>query len=188
MKGKYANAAERRRYIEQLEQRTAAAERERDRIAAELAALRATHEQAAEALRGRLSAAREQRDQNTAPRLAAAEERISELAAKAEDAGRDREELKKRYHKLFNAACAWLQKDTGCTAIEAVELLVVIVSGDGGTIVDANAGADRSMLGKSTRQIHTLQQVRGARSGAAVEQRLEERFALARDGAETAGE
>lgn len=185
MKGKYANAAERRRYIEELEQRTSAAERERDRAIAELASLQDKHEQVTRSLRTQLEAIRDQRDRNTEPLLTAAEERVNALKAGADEAARDHEELEKKYHRLFDAAQSWLRKDTGCTGTEALEVLTAIVApGKGGTLVTPDSGADRSMLGKPMEKIHALQRARGTRSGAAVEQRLEERFAEAQDSAE----
>lgn len=189
MKGKYANAAERRRYVAELEQRAAVAERERDRATAELAAAQEKHEQAAESLRTRLEAVREQRDQATAPLLSAAEERIHALTAESAAAAEAHKDLEKKYHRLFDAAVAWVREDTGCTGTEVMEVLVAIVSpGREGTVVSTEAGVDRSMLGKPINKIHAIQRARGTRSGAAVEQRLEKRFAEARDDAKADAE
>jgi hypothetical protein len=80
-RGKYANAAEKRRAQEDLERRAADAERERDRLAIDLAALRESSEREASVLRGQVRTLQEQRDDAAAPRILQLEQINNRLRA-----------------------------------------------------------------------------------------------------------
>lgn len=84
MKGKYTNAAERRRHLEDLTSRTEAAERKAAALEAELRDLRATSERQIGDLRSRLAELKQQRDAVMSPELDASQRRIGELREQLE--------------------------------------------------------------------------------------------------------
>lgn len=82
MKGKYAARAERHREFTGLEERAVAAERERDKLASELADLREGSERKITGLRDEARKLREQRDTAAAPRISELEAANSRLRAR----------------------------------------------------------------------------------------------------------
>lgn len=86
MKGKYAAKADRRRELTGLEDRAVAAERERDRLGAELADLREDSERKIADLRAQARRLRDQRDTGAAPRIAELEAANSRLRARCKAA------------------------------------------------------------------------------------------------------
>lgn len=86
MRGKYAKRAETRRDWNALDERATTAERERDRLAAELAELRERAEDRITGLRHEVSGLRRQRDEAAAPRIAQLEEVNNRLRAERNEA------------------------------------------------------------------------------------------------------
>lgn len=79
MKGKYAAKADRRREFTGLEERAVAAERECDRLTAELSALRERSEERITGLRSEASSLRKQREAAASPRLTELEQENNRL-------------------------------------------------------------------------------------------------------------
>jgi hypothetical protein len=86
VKGKYAARAERRSEFTGLEERAVTAERERDRLASELADLREGSERRIAGLRDEMRKLREQRDAAAAPRISELEAANSRLRARCRTA------------------------------------------------------------------------------------------------------
>jgi len=82
-RGKYAAKAERRHELAGLEERAAAAERERDRLAAELAGVRQRSEETIRGLRAQAAELRRQRDDGAAPAVASLEREIRHVREEA---------------------------------------------------------------------------------------------------------
>jgi hypothetical protein len=128
-RGKYATKAERRASFTSLEERAADAERERDRLAAELAGLRESSDRRIAGLRTELGKMRKQRDEATTPRLAELEEANSQLRDErdAAAAGRDDEHNKKR--KFVRRVERLLRERFGLPPADAQELVLALLSG-----------------------------------------------------------
>lgn len=86
MKGKYAARADRRQEFTGLEQRAVTAERERDRLATELAELRDRSEERLAGMRRGMTDLRKQRDAAASPRLAQLEQINNRLRAERSNA------------------------------------------------------------------------------------------------------
>jgi NADH dehydrogenase/NADH:ubiquinone oxidoreductase subunit G len=127
MKGKYANAAEKRRGMETLEQRAANAERERDRLTAELATQAARHQRSRAEFRAKLAEVERQRDEGAAPALAATREAMGELKAKADSLRKANAKMTRTNRRLLRVIvtagieAGFTEKDAGGAAYGLVD-------------------------------------------------------------------
>lgn len=78
MRGKHANAAQRRRYLEGLERRATEAERAAESLKVEFADFRERSNQEIETLRATLREVKRQRDEGASPALEAANRRLQD--------------------------------------------------------------------------------------------------------------
>lgn len=154
MKGKYANAAERRRVMVQLEERAATAERGRERAVAELAACREMADGEIGRLRERLAEATSQRDAGASPLVASMEARAEALRRQLRDTEAAQKEKEKMWGQFVDGFRQYLVRVNGLTRIEAHEIMLncfpgkeratyVVPKGSGDHRVDLTVGAVR---------------------------------------------
>lgn len=122
MKGKYANAAERRRHLEELEKRAERAEHKAASLERELGQLREKTDRHVTGLQSELAAVKAQRDANTAPVVSDLEEQIRKLRQEKKDAQEYAQDQNDRYHQAFLAYRRILRM-LGFTLLEANEIV-----------------------------------------------------------------
>jgi vacuolar-type H+-ATPase subunit I/STV1 len=123
VKGKHANAAERRRHIEALENRAETAERTAGKLEAELTELREKTTQQITALRREVTALIAQRDEASAPALDEAMNRVADLTSELKANEEDATRFKKDYRRLHRIALGLL-REKGYTGAEADAALI----------------------------------------------------------------
>jgi hypothetical protein len=126
-KGKYAARAERRHEFAGLEERAVAAERERDRLAADLAEVRERADREITAARKLAADLRRQRDEGTAPAVASLEREIrrvrEEAIAELAEARRFRADARKFIRNLQVFLC---ERGVCSHLLEAREILCAL--------------------------------------------------------------
>jgi hypothetical protein len=160
VKGKYAARAARRREFTGLEERAVAAERDRDRLAVELAELHEKSDEKIATLRAGVTEAREQRDTASAPRIAQLEEVCNRLRAERNSA-LDQERFLIDNQRVFEKRMrTYLRDNLGLSVIEAKELVIALW--------DAPAIGERwvspaGISGKDSGAAEAVQRARGMR-------------------------
>ncbi len=161
MKGKHANAADRRREMATLEQRATTAENERDRLARELADVTARRETEASTLRAELAAVRRQRDAASSPRVAELAAVNNRLRGERDQARSALDIEQKAGTRGMRAIADLLTARFGMSGVEAWELVHSAVSAD-----DAGGRFMRPMAGtRDPGAIRAIQRAQGLRGG-----------------------
>jgi len=144
-RGKYAAKAERRREFTGLEERAVTAERERDRLAVELAGLRESSGVKIAALKTWASDLREARDAAAAPRLAELEEANNRLRAEVMSMNADTRKLRADTRMFVYRVQVLLCERSVCShLLEARELLCALTQSLSlrGMVPDAEAARE----------------------------------------------
>jgi hypothetical protein len=163
VKGKYAARAERRREFTGLEGQAVAAERERDRLAAELAELRVSSERRIAGLRAEVSNVRRERDVATSSRLTQLEEVNNRLRAERNDAIGQAKSERDRNSVFQDRLRAFLIGRLGYSVPEARETAFAIFeAADFGRQFVSPAGVARS---RNPRVVKGVQRLKGLRGG-----------------------
>jgi predicted RNase H-like nuclease (RuvC/YqgF family) len=164
VKGKHANAADRRRHIEALERRAETAERQVAERTSELAALREKSELQITGLRRELAALRKQRDENASPHLDAAEQRIRSLMDEMKRADQRVEEIMRKDRARADGMFTLLML-IGFTRVEGLEILASTHGNDSVQVAGVNTGVDMRAAKKlSPEAIARIQRAKGNRS------------------------
>jgi len=127
MKGKYANAAEKRQAHENLSQRLTAAERDRDRLARELADEQQRREKEVATLRETIASLRAQRDEGVSPDLEEAFKVVRTLKEETETLRKEKAQAVKSNVRLVRVlteaarAAGFRDKDAGVAWIGALD-------------------------------------------------------------------
>jgi len=159
-RGKYGARAEGRREVTELAERAVKAERDRDRLAAELAALRERSDAVITGLRAQASELREQRDEAASPRIAELEAANNRLRAQRDATAAAAKGLRSNVRLLLARHADFLAERLGIPRTEAMEL-VNALGGD-------PASGTRVVLGDGVASSHpkvveAVQQARGIR-------------------------
>lgn len=160
MKGKYAARAERRSEFTGLEERAVTAERERDRLAAELAEVRERSEQKIADLRSEAASLRGQRDAVAAPRIAELETANGRLRVQRDVAIAMRQGLFEDWSRMADRLMKTLIKRFGMGGPEAMELAVVLTRPPE---VDFRPVSAAGVATKDPRKAQAIQRQRGLR-------------------------
>lgn len=157
-RGKYAAKAERRRDAAESAQRADTAERERDRFAAELAALRESTGTTITGLRSQVTELRRQRDERAAPRIAELEAANNRLRAQRDAVTVRLRGLTAAARRMRDQTGEMLHKRFGLGIPEAVELVHALGSG-----ADERALLTWGVTSSDPEMIEAVQRARGLR-------------------------
>ena len=159
MKGKYAARADRRQEFTGLEQRAVTAERERDRLATELAELRERGEERLTGLRREVAELRKQRDAVASPRLAQLEQINNRLRAERSNALDQSKFFIQREAVVADRMSDYLIRRFGLSGPEAKEVV--------NTIWDTPETGERlvSRTGVASRDVRVIEAVQRTRRG-----------------------
>lgn len=127
MRGKHANAAERRRQVAELEQRADQAEHRAEKAEAEIRDLKERLARTTTGLQRELAGMRKQRDEAAAPAVAALEELLAKLREQRDEALQKADFQEKRHFDVFVAFKRALMK-MGFSHTEAVEIVAATSS------------------------------------------------------------
>ena len=124
MKGKYANAAEKRRVMDSLEARVRAAEKDAEDARSALAAAAERSALEVGSLKERLRTVTAERDTGQSAAIAALEEQANALRAEATAAREQAKRVKKTWDVTWQGMHAYLVRVLGFTGTEAIDVLV----------------------------------------------------------------
>lgn len=141
MKGKHGAAAQTRRDAAEATARAERAERERDKLAAEIAAIQDDSAAAVEALRSQLRAALAERDQAEGPKVADLNQENARLNEQVASLQAEIKSLDKKFHRATDRLIAYHAAQPGVTGTEAIELTVADVTGEAPPVVQWDKGA-----------------------------------------------
>lgn len=169
MKGKYANAAERRRHLAELEERATTAERARQQAEAQLAAYRQKTGAELNRMTEKLRDAVNERDAQAAPRITELEKQVEAMRQRAVKAEGEQVELRDKWRRAVVSIAEYLMSAHKYTQVEAHEVIVSCMRGIQTTIalntdqIDDSLGHDQAIA----REL-TLGSVRGNRRPGAL--------------------
>lgn len=149
MKGKYANAAEKRRAMDELERRAADAEKERDRLARELTDTRASHERAMTIARSQLADMKRQRETVTSDRVSGLQEANNRLRVRILTANRQLFSERQFLGEATERLAALLEDRIGMTSADAWELVSNAQFGEGGRVMRRTGGAKDARIARA---------------------------------------
>lgn len=179
MKGKYANAAERRRYLEGLERRASEAEAQVGQLTAKLAGLQEKTDRQLASFAQEVRDLRRQRDENASPLLAGAEDRIRALMSEVEGEKKKAQETLRRQHAQADGVFRLLGL-LGFSRVESGEILMACLGNAYTYVVDEDLGSSRKSK-LSTSAVVQIQAAKGNRSNPELVKEI--RRALAADAA-----
>jgi hypothetical protein len=157
-RGKYAAKAERRASSAGLEERAVTAERERDRLAAELAALRERSDTAIAGLRRQVSELCERRAEVASPRIAELEAANNRLRAQRDEAATRLKGLRGHVLRMRDRFGQVLCRRFGLQVTEAAELIHAL-----GTDSETPALLRLGVRSDDPKTIEVIQRARGVR-------------------------